>query len=245
MRYELYYWPGIPGRGEFVRLALEDAGADYVDIVRGSADDGLGLTAVTAGLEPEHNSRPPFAPPYLRAGNMEISHVANILQFLGPRLDLAPTDEALRYWCHGLQLTMTDFVAEIHDSHHPLGPGLYYEQQTAEAKRRAGVFIESRLPKFLGYFEDVLAANPAGETWLAGDHCSTADLSLFQIVAGLRHAYPNAMAALESDVSRVAALADRVAHRPRLARYLASERRMAFNNDGVFRHYPELDSTVS
>ncbi|MBS64552.1 glutathione S-transferase [Salinisphaera sp.] len=239
MRYELYYWPGIPGRGEFVRLALEDAGADYVDI---AYDAQAGLERVNQGLDFEHNPRAPFAPPYLRAGDIEVSHVANILQFLGPRLGLAPADEAGRLWCHGLQLTLTDFVAEIHDTHHPLGPGLYYEQQKAEAKRRSAVFIEERLPKFLDYFEQVLAHNPHSGDWLVGDACSTADLSLFHVVAGLRYALPKAMAQHEPAVPRVAGLAQAVAARPGIAAYLDSARRMAFNENGIFRHYPELDA---
>ncbi|MES1926669.1 glutathione S-transferase [Salinisphaera sp. T31B1] len=240
MRYELYYWPDIPGRGEFIRLALEDAGADYVDIAY-SQDAEHASAAVAAGLDTRHRARPPFAPPYLRAGDLEISHVANILAFLGPRLALAPADEAGRLWCHALALTLTDFTAEIHDIHHPLGPGLYYEDQREVAVRAAATFIDQRLPRFLGYFESVLDARGKRRPWLAGDACSTADLYLFQVVAGLRYALPRAMHAAERAVPNVSALAARVAARPRLAAYLASDRRMAFNTDGVFRHYPELD----
>ncbi|WP_353110059.1 glutathione S-transferase [Salinisphaera dokdonensis] len=244
MRYELYYWPGIPGRGEFVRLALEDAGADYIDIVRDTHGNRGGLDAVGGGLRFENNTRAPFAPPYLRAGDIEVSHVANILQFLGPRLGLAPAGEADRLWCHGLQLTLADFVTEIHDTHHPLGPGLYYEEQRAEAECRAAVFIDARLPKFLDYFESVLAAKPEGDRWLVRDGCTTADLSLFQIMVGLDYALPNAMASQRGRIRRVRALVERVAERERLASYLASPRRMRFNKDGIFRHYPELDSTA-
>ncbi|GAB3684733.1 glutathione S-transferase [Salinisphaera aquimarina] len=239
MSYELYYWPGIPGRGEFVRLALEDAGANYVDIAYSTAP-GHGLAAVSAGLDASENPRPPFAPPFLRVDGFEVSHVANILQFLGPRLDLAPEREADRLWCHGLQLTLTDFTAEIHDTHHPIASSRYYEDQRTEARRRAADFVHQRLPRFLAYFEAVLTANQ-NHDWLVGAHCSTADLSLLQVVAGLAHAFPNALADLAADVPRVMALAERVAARPRLAAYLASERRMPFNQDGVFRHYPELD----
>ena len=242
MRYELYYWPGIPGRGEFVRLALEDAGADYVDIVNNSHDNAGGLDEVNRGLDFAENTRAPFAPPYLRAGDIEVSHVANILQFLGPRLGLAPAGEADRLWWHGLQLTLADFVTEIHDTHHPLGPGLYYEEQRAEAECRSAVFIEARLPKFLDYFESVLATNPDGDRWLVRDGCTTADLSLFQIIVGLDYALPNAMASQSGRIRRVRALVERVVKRERLASYLASPRRMRFNNDGIFRHYPELDS---
>jgi glutathione S-transferase len=241
MRYELFYWPGIPGRGEFVRLALEDAGADYIDIARDGDGDA---EAVGNGLDFDANPRAPFAPPYLRAGKIEVSHVANILQFLGPRLGLAPQAEADRLWGHGLQLTLTDFTAEIHDTHHPIGSGLYYEDQKTEAARRTAVFLDARLPRFLGYFEQALTPNPHGHDWLVNDACSTADLSLFQIVEGLRYAFPNTMQTAEQDVPHVVALAERVARRERLAAYLASPRRMAFNNNGIFRHYPELDPPV-
>ncbi|WP_348767835.1 glutathione S-transferase [uncultured Salinisphaera sp.] len=240
MRYELYYWPGILGRGEFVRLALEDAGADYIDI---AYDAETGPERVDQGLAFEHNPRPPFAPPYLRAGDIEVSHVANILQFLGPRFGLAPADEAGRLWCHGLQLTLTDFVAEIHDTHHPLGPGLYYEEQKAEAVRRSAVFLEQRLPKFLAYFEQVLAHNPNGDAWLVGNACSTADLCLFHVVAGLRYAFPKAMRQHAQAIPGVIELTENVAARPGIAAYLDSARRMAFNDNGIFRHYPELDAT--
>lgn len=241
MRYELYYWPAIPGRGEFVRLALEDAGADYVDVAREPEADGGGVAAIMRYLDGEAGDRPPFAPPFLKAGNVIVSHVANILQFLGPRLGQVPDDEAARLWAHGLQLTITDFTAEVHDTHHPLGPGLYYEKQREEAARRAPPFIRSRLPKFLQYFERVLAANPAGAAHLLGQDCSYVDLSLFQIVTGLRYAFPKAMQAIEPKIPRVSALAERIAQRPNIAAYLASNRRLAFDESGIFRHYPELD----
>ena len=238
MRYALYYWPGIPGRGEFVRLALEDAGAAYVDIAAEPTD---GLAAVDRGLDFDASSRAPFAPPFLRAGDIEVSHVANILAFLGPRLSLAPETEADRLWWHGLQLTLADFTAEIHDTHHPIASGLHYADQKSEAVRRAGAFVDNRLPRFLDYFEAVLAHNPAGEHWLVGNACTTADLSLFQILAGLDYAFPNAMRAHAEAIPRLLRLAAAVAARERLAAYLKSPRRMAFNNDGIFRHYPELD----
>ncbi|HKJ94812.1 MAG TPA: glutathione S-transferase [Gammaproteobacteria bacterium] len=239
MRYELYYWPGIPGRGEFIRLALEEAGADYVDVAR----EAGGLDAVAGYLEGETTQRPPFAPPFLKAGDILVSHVANILQFLGPRLGLVPADEATRYWAHGLQLTITDFTLEVHDTHHPLGPSLYYEDQKAEALRRSAAFIEDRLPKFLGYFERILRANTTGREHLVGDTLSYVDLSLYHMVAGLRYAFPAALAAVGPDVPRVIALADHVAERAAIRRYLESPHRIPFNEDGIFRHYPELDRT--
>jgi len=240
MRYELYYWPGIPGRGEFIRLALEDAGADYVDVARDAAAGGM--DALGRYLDGDATNQPPFAPPFLKAGQVVVSHVANILQFLAPRLGQIPDDEATRLWAHGLQLTITDFTAEIHDAHHPLGPGLYYEDQQAEAARRAATFVEERLPKFLHYFERVLQCNPGGDSFLVGEAHSYVDTSLFHIMAGLRYAFPNATRAIEPEIPGVAALAERVAQRNNIAAYLDSPRRQAFNEHGIFRHYPELDS---
>jgi len=242
MRYELYYWPGIQGRGEFVRLALEDAGADYVDVARRSERSGMGMPAMMRLLDGTEAACPPFAPPFLKAGELLIGQTANILLFLGPRLGLAPQDEAGRLWTHQLQLTVADLVAEIHDSHHPIASGLYYEDQKPEALRRANDFTGARLPKFLGYFETVLARNPHGDEWIAGDRISYADLSLFQVIAGLRYAFPHAMKRLAPDHPRLLALYERVAARPRIAAYLKSARRQAFNREGIFRHYKELDA---
>lgn len=237
--YELYYWPVIPGRGEFVRLALEEAGASYLDVAQ-SRGVAAAVKAIERGLARRREPRPPFAPPYLLAGKRLIGQTANILFFLGDRHRLAPAGEAGRLWTLQLQLTMTDLVAEIHDSHHPISAGLYYEEQKAAAKRRTADLLETRLPKFLGYFEHVLAHS--GGTYLAGRRVTYADLSLFHIVAGLRYAFPNAMARLEPEFPRLAALHDRVQKRPRIAAYLASKRRQAFSEQGIFRHYPELDS---
>jgi glutathione S-transferase len=239
MRYELYYWDGIQGRGEFVRLALEEAAADYVDVARRPAGHGAMLRLLD-GQEVEH---PPFAPPFLRAGELLIGQTANILFYLGPHLDLAPADEAGRLWAHQLQLTIADLVDEAHDTHHPIASSLYYADQRPEAKRRTADFLKARVPKYLGYFDKVLARNKAGAAHLVGAKLNYPDLSLFQVVAGLRYAFPKAMARLEPDYPRVIALHDRVAARPRIAAYLASDRRLAFNEHGIFRHYPELDST--
>jgi glutathione S-transferase len=237
MRYELYYWPGIQGRGEFIRLALEEAGADYVDVARGKG----GMPAMTRLLEAEAAARPSFAPPFLKAGRLLIGQTANILLFLGERHSLAPRDEAGRFWTHQLQLTIADLVVEAHDTHHPIASGLYYEDQKREAKQRAEDFRESRLPKFVGYFEEVLARNPRGPKHLVGARLTHADLSLFQIVEGLGYAFPRAMKRASRRVPQVMALRDRIAERPRIAAYLASERRIPFNEQGIFRHYPELD----
>ncbi len=237
MRYELYYWPTIQGRGEFVRLALEEAGADYVDVARTKR----GMAAMMRMLEGRGVAHPPFAPPFLKAGRLLISQTANILLFLGPRHALAPAAEGGRLWTHQLQLTIADLLEEVHGTHHPIAGGLYYEQQKGEARRRAADFLKNRLPKFLGYFERVLAGNPKAGRYLAGARLTYADLSLFQIVAGLNYAFPRAMASLAGRYPRVIALHERVAQRPRIAAYLASERRIAFNQQGIFRHYAELD----
>jgi glutathione S-transferase len=237
MKYKLYYWPGIQGRGEFVRLALEDSGADYADVARAKK----GMAAMAAILGDKSASRPPFAPPFLRHGRQSIAQVANILLYLGPRLGLSPRGQADRLFAHQLQLTVTDLVAEAHDTHHPVGNGLYYEDQKPEARRRAKEFREARIGKFLGYFERVLTANPAGDTWLVGGDATYVDLSLFQAVEGLRYAFPRAMAKQEKHWPYLIALHDRVAARPRIAAYLESPRRIPFNEEGIFRRYDELD----
>ena len=241
MRYELYYWPEIQGRGEFVRLALEDSGADYVDIGRLPNRAGTGLTAVMRFLESRSMEHPPFAPPFLKAGKLVIAQTANILLFLGPRLGLAPKIEARRLWGHQLQLTIADWLVEAHDTHHPISASLYYEEQKREAKRRAADFRSERLPKFLDYFEQVLKRSPKGTHYFMGKAVSYVDLSVFQMITGLRYAFPRAMARLEPGYPRLVALHDRVSARPRIAAYLASPRRLPFNQQGIFRYYPELD----
>ncbi len=235
MRYELYYWPEIQGRGEYVRLALEEAGADYVDVARRKG----GMDAMMRILDSARVNQPPFAPPFLKAGKLLIGQTVNILLFLGEREGLAPKSDGDRLWTHQLQLTIADFVVEIHDVHHPIGGGLYYEDQKKEAKRRAADFRRHRAPKYLGYFEDVLKKSRG--PFLLGRRLTYADLSLFQVVDGLRFAFPKMMKRLEKKTPRVAELHDRVAKRPRIARYLASDRRIPFNKMGIFRHYPELD----
>jgi glutathione S-transferase len=211
MRYELYYWRSIQGRGEFVRLALEDAGASY------------------RNKSPESN-RLAFAPPYLKAGKLVIAQTANILLYLGPRLRFAPKSDPERLRLHGLQLTIADWLSEVHDTHHPIASSLYYEEQKREARRRAGIFLAERLPKFMRYFERAV-----------DERFSYVHLSLFQMVEGLRYAFPNAMEKMERRYSRLMAIHDRVSRRPRIAAYLASGRRIPFNQYGIFRHYPELD----
>ncbi len=238
MRYQLHYWPSIQGRGEFVRLALEECGAPYDDLAR---DGAPGFSAMTAILEDTSLTYLPFAPPFLVAGRRVIGQTSNILLFLGERHALAPSSETGRLWVHQLQLTIADLVSEIHDSHHPIASGLYYEDQKPEAARRARDLRLARLPKFFGYFDRVLSKNPKGDRYLAGARVSYADVSLFQVIDGLRYAYPRATKRLERRYPRLGALHDRVRERPRIARYLVSDRRIPFNQEGLFRHYPELD----
>jgi glutathione S-transferase len=234
MRYELYYWPSIQGRGEYVRLALEEAGADYIDVARRSN----GTSKMVAMIGDARSATPPFAPPFLKAGKLVIGQTANILLYLGSRHGLAPKAEAGRLWVHQLQLTIADFVVEIHDTHHPLGPTLYYEDQRPAAKRRTKEFWDERMPKFLGYFEGLIER---GGPYVTGRRVTYVDLSLFQIVEGLRYAFPRAMKRFERDVPGVIALRDRIAQRPNIADYLASDRRIDFNEDGIFRRYKALD----
>jgi len=242
MRYELYYWPSIQGRGEFVRLALEAAGADYLDVARLPARAGMGMPALARLQGGATTLHPPFAPPFLKAGKRVIGQTANILLYLGPRLGLAPRDESEALWAHQLQLTIADLIGEAHDTHHPIAGSLYYEDQKPEARRRAAVFTAERLPKFLGYFESVLARNPRRGGHAVGGRLSYVDLSLFQTIAGLSYAFPRAMARRRNQCRRLAALHDRVAALPRIAAYLASPRRLPPCDADLFRHYPELDA---
>ncbi len=235
MSYELYYWPSIQGRGEFIRLALETVGADYADVAR--TEDGMPRMMALM----QNAARPPFAPPFLKDGELLIAQVANILLHLGPKLGLAPSDEAGRLWTHQLQLTVTDFLSEAHDTHHPLAASLYYEDQKPESKRRAADFLEHRAPKYLGWFETVLTRNPAGPQHLAGGQLTYVDLSLFQVIKGMRYAFPRAMKRIETDIPRLVALHGSLAALPKLKAYLASPRRIPFNEQGIFRRYPELD----
>lgn len=235
MRYQLYYWPDIQGRGEFVRLALEAARADYEDVAR------VRPGALADLLEDRTLRRPPFAPPFLKAGRQVIGQTANVLNFLGPRLGLVPAAEATRRWAHQLQLTVEDLLVDVHETHHPAGASLYYEEQKREARRRARFFTAERAPELLGYFESVLTR--AGGPWALGRSFSYVDLSLFQVMAGLQYAFPRALARLAPQVPRLMDLHARVAARPAVRAYLGSARRIPFNEAGIFRRYPELDAS--
>jgi glutathione S-transferase len=237
--YELFYWPGIQGRGEFVRLAFEDAGVPYDDVARRPASEGGGVRAIEQLLQAKGPWLAPFGPPALRHGKLVIAQTAAILQYLGPRLGLVPASEERRLRANQLQLTIADLVAEVHEAHHPIAVSLYYEDQKPEAARRTAGLLRERIPKFFSYFDRAL--DSAGGRWLLGARCSYADLSLFQVVAGLRYAFPRTTRSHERRFPRLGELHDRVAERPGIVAYLASERRLPFNEHGIFRHYPELD----
>lgn len=247
-RYQLHYWPTIQGRGEFVRLALEAAGADYVDVARGRTSQGedltdaAGMAAMMQFMNGPTVERPPFAPPFLVHGKVVVGQTSAILLYLGPRLNLVGKSEAQRLWTHQLQLTVADVVAEAHDTHHPVATGLYYEDQKTEAAKRAKDFRTKRIPKYLGWFETVLARNASGDSFLVGARLSYADLSLFQLVDGLLYAFPKAARRALKKTPLVSALHQRVGQHKRLAAYLGSDRRIAFNEEGIFRRYPELDA---
>jgi glutathione S-transferase len=239
MRYELYYTPTNPGRGEFVRLPLEEAGAEYMDVVRESGR-GRGPEAVARFIQNASVRHPPFAQPFLKAGRRVIGQTANILLYLGPKLGLAPKAQAERLWAHQLQLTIADLLKEIQDTHHPVAHGLYYEDQKAEALTYTRHFLAERLPKFLGYFERVLGGAD-GHVYMVDNAVTYVDLSIFQLLEGLRFSFPRTMARVALSYPGLAALRERVAARPRIAAYLDSPRRIAFNDRGIFRHYPELE----
>lgn len=240
MRYELFYWPSIQGRGEYIRLALEQAGADYVDVAR-EHGRGMGIEALLRLMDGKGLDRPPFAPPILRAGKLIIAQTANILHYLGPRLGLVPKPDATRLWAHQLQLTVEDLVIDIHDTHHPIAMSLYYADQQPESRRRATYFTEERAPELLGYFEKVLKQNPGKRGYMVGRSLSYVDLSMFQIIDGLRYAFPNMMVRLEKRLPGLVSLHQKVSQLPNIHAYLISGRRLPFNQDGIFRHYPELD----
>jgi glutathione S-transferase len=234
MAYELWYWPDIPGRGEFVRLAMEAMGIDYDDRAR-----RLGADAMVADMA-ARRGRTPFAPPYLASEGLVVAQVSNILMFLGERHGIVPSGMGERLWLNQIQLTITDIVAEVHAVHHPIATGDYYEEQKPEAMRAATQFRDERLPKFLGWFDAAIRKTPGD--WLIDHHWTYADTSLFQLVAGLRYMFPRRMATLEPDYPALVRLHDAVAALPGVRAYLKSGRRLPFNEDGIFRHYPELDA---
>ena len=241
MAYELHYWPTIQGRGEFIRLALEAAGAPYVDVARTAGDADRGSQALLKAMGDRHNTQPPFAPPFLKDGDVVVGQTAAILHYLAPPLKLVPRNDRLRTWTQQIQLTIADLVDEVHDTHHPIDSDLTYEEQKPEALRCARAFCSTRLPKYLLWLESIVARNPAGPRHLVGGKLSYADLSLFQVVEGLHYAFPKAAGQVLAKTPGVVQLHDRVPKLPKVAAYLRSPRRIPFSEQGIFRHYPALD----
>jgi len=245
--YELIYWPGIPGRGELVRLALEEAGAAYTDTAKQEGGVKFVLSQIDTKNLGDAVNPPPLAPPILKHGDLTINQTSNILLYLGPRLGLVPPadeDEDAIYKVNELALTALDGLSnEAHDCHHPVASGLYYEDQKDEAKRKSEDYIANRIPKFLGYFERVLKGEASkGGEWLYGGQLTYADLVLFQCLDGVKHAFPKAIGRMEKEgtYKGVFELYERVKERPKIKKYLASERRQKYSM-GIWRHYPELD----
>ena len=241
MVYEFYYWPHIQGRGEVVRLALEAGGADYIDIARDADSTEAGREKILEKINEESATRPPFAPPFLIDDDTVVAQAANILFYLGPKLGLSPSSEPDRIFVHQLQLTITDLLMEVHDTHHPISNALYYEEQKEESVKRASGFIDNRIPKYMNYFEKILKNNPPHSGWLIGDKMTYVDLSLFQVVQGLKYAFPRSFKNYEERWPSVLSLNDKVVLDNKVSAYLGSDRRIPFNKSGVFRYYPELD----
>ncbi|KAL3427778.1 glutathione s-transferase [Phlyctema vagabunda] len=242
--YELIYWPGMPGRGEHVRLLFEEAGVPYSDAAK--SDDAIPLvtTQISASNLGDAENPPPLAPPILKHGNLTLSQTSNILLYLGERFDLAGGLPDGKWRVNSLALTALDGLSnEAHDTHHPIASSLYYEDQKDEALRKAKDYRETRLPKFLAYFQRVLhgEASKGGE-WLYGGTFTYADLVLFQCLDGLKFAFPKALQRLEKggEYDTVFKLYDSVKSRPKIKAYLESERRVEYSQ-GIYRHYPELD----
>lgn len=241
MAVDLYYWPGIQGRGEFVRLVLEAAGVEYREMSELPEADGGGMAAMTAFLEGRRGYPIPFAPPFIVDGETLVSQAGAISAYLGEKFDLAPDGEGERIFARSLALTTADAVTEAHDVHHPIGVGRSYEDQKPEAERRAAEFRAERMPKFLAWYERLIEANPAASGFLVGNRLTYCDLGLFQLVEGLTHAFPERMSVLSGDVPRVIALTEIVRDHDRVSAYFASGRRQAFDENGLFRNYAALD----
>lgn len=237
--YELYYWNGLPGRGEVIRLIFAAAGAEYRDVARDPEDEGGGNQVVVAARRGALGGMLPYAPPILRHGELVLAQSAVIARYVGEREGLAPEDDAGKLATQQLFLSWGDLLTEAHDTHHPISTALFYEDQKDEALEAARRFLGTRMPSWLGYFEEILASS--GGPWLLGKTFTYADLAAFNVLEGLRYAFPKSFAAQEDAWRRLGELRSAVAARPRIAAYLGSERAMAFNEDGIFRHYPELD----
>lgn len=236
---ELFYWPGIQGRGEFPRMLLEDAGIPYVDVCRHVG----GIDRMSAIMHGEGAPLMPFAPPFMNVDGMWISHTAAIMTYVAEKFGLAPRDEQEKMIARTLALTIADLLTEAHDTHHPITIEQHYEQQQDAALLRAAAFRDLRMPKFLRHFERTIAHNDrrGGGGVIVGIEITYIDIALFQVIEGLSYAFPRALARVQGELPLLRSLHARVSKRPRLAAYLASERRVPFNEHDIFRRYPELD----
>ena len=235
--FKLIYWPGNPGRGEFVRLAFEATGTPYEDTALTQSAQEV-LTTV----DPQRQLKDRdvhFAVPVLKHGDFSIGQTSAILAYIGPIIGLSPKDDQGKAKVNQIQLTIADFTVEAHDTHHPIGKMQYYEDQKEEALKKAIDFVDNRLPKFLDYFERQITAN-GNEPWLYGNTMTYADTSLLEVISGLLYAFPKCVEEQKSKAPKVFALYDAVRNHEKIKAYLASERRQKYNM-GVFRYYAELD----
>jgi glutathione S-transferase len=229
---QLWYWPDIPGRGEFIRLALEAAEVDYADMAREKgAKAMLDDMASRSGIAP-------LAPPYIVDGDLCIGQTAHILAVLADRHGFGAGDLPTDLQLIQLQLDVSDMVSEVHAVHHPISGALYYRDQMDAAYEAAQHFRGTRIPRYLDHFERALAEQ--GGPFVLGEQWTHVDTSLFQLLEGLDYMFPNRMA--ELDYPRLALCREAVMEIEGIDAYLGSERRLAFSEDGLFRHYPELDS---
>ena len=246
--YELFYWPGIPGRGEHVRLCFEESGTPYKDVCNVEENGIQQLYALNSEKSIGDTINPPVAaPPALRYGDLIVSQTPNIVLYLGPKLGLAgpEDDKNAIYHVNQLSLTALDGLSnEPHDTHHPIATGWNYEEQKDEAKRKAKDYIANRLPKFLGYFEQVLNGPASkGGDWLYGGQLTFADLVFWQCLDGVTFAFPKALKHLRESgrYDKTFKLYERVKARDNISKYLASNRRKKYSM-GIYRYYPELDA---
>ncbi|QIW96113.1 hypothetical protein AMS68_001631 [Peltaster fructicola] len=250
--YELLYHPQIPGRGEFIRLAFEAVGVSYTDVANDKKDGYSEVQSICMNdeINSSDGNPPILAPPALRVPGagpdgtaLILAQTPNILFYLGEKLGLVSTAEADKYHTYQLVLTALDLNNEIHDSHHPIAPSAYYEDQSAEALKKAADVRNARLPKFFSYFERSLQHNHTngGGKFLIGGRLSIADTTVWQVLDGAYFAFPNEMAARKAEYPELLdTFYNSVKQEPHLKQYLASGRRRAYGM-GVFRHYPELD----
>lgn len=144
-----------------------------------------------------------------------------------------------------MALTALDLNNEVHDTHHPLAVGKYYEEQKEAALEKAKDVRENRLPKFFSYFERNLKFNESNGggkgRFLVGNRLTFADLVVWQVLDGCLFAFPKEMEARKKEFQGLfGTFYESVRGKGGLEEYLKSERRLPYS-EGIFRHYPELD----